>query len=396
MESMQKKNKIWLSVCIIVLLFIVAAALLYSKRQSEITLLPTYFHYTETELASFKNLKSVSKLEVSSLEKWDALTFDLVRTHLLGDIYAGEVYASLYTAQRDAAFIAYNQKSYFAISIDAVSRGVLCLYFAADCANLPTPNDNDLYSKKIADLVLTRIQERRNVNLESDKNLYPEKVGAGYWAGIKPYYGQAGGNWQPWLVDNIKHFTVPPPPAYDSAEEKNQLDQTKNALDHATEKQKLSIVYWAGGPGTITPLGIWLQYANGYMIAQQVSLKKMLLVRSVLTMGMADAGIACYNTKYTYWASRPFMLDKAIVSIMPTPNHPSYPSGHATFSGAAETILTYYFPENKAQWVSLANEASDTRIWSGIHFPIDASAGMDLGIKVGDAVIHLENVHDAQ
>ena len=81
------------------------------------------------------------------------------------------------------------------------------------------------------------------------------------------------------------------------------------------------------------------------------------------------------------------MRDPSIHTIMPTPNHPSYPAGHSTLSATAATLLSFYFPENKKKWEELASVASDSRVWGGIHFPIDVKQGLILGHKVGEAVI---------
>ena len=108
----------------------------------------------------------------------------------------------------------------------------------------------------------------------------------------------------------------------------------------------------------------------------------------MLAMGIADSVIVVFNSKYTYWIKRPFMLDPTILTVMPTPNHPSYPAGHSTISAAAAGILKYYLPENSAYWSNRANEASLGRVWGGIHFPIDAEQGFILGNRVAEAVIN--------
>jgi hypothetical protein len=52
-----------------------------------------------------------------------------------------------------------------------------------------------------------------------------------------------------------------------------------------------------------------------------------------------DAGIACWEAKYTYWAIRPFQLDPELKAVVPTPNHPSYPAAHACASIAVTRVL---------------------------------------------------------
>jgi hypothetical protein len=79
-----------------------------------------------------------------------------------------------------------------------------------------------------------------------------------------------------------------------------------------------------------------------------------------------DAGIACWDGKYTYWAIRPFQLDPEVKTLFPTPNHPSYPAAHACLSTAEAAILGYLFPRDAEALAALAEEARESRVWAGI------------------------------
>ncbi len=46
-----------------------------------------------------------------------------------------------------------------------------------------------------------------------------------------------------------------------------------------------------------------------------------------------------------------------------------------------------YLPENQTQWDKAANEISQSRLWDGVHFPIDEYDGLELGRKIGDWVV---------
>src|SRR5690606_19616957 len=95
----------------------------------------------------------------------------------------------------------------------------------------------------------------------------------------------------------------------------------------------------------------------------------------------------CWDAKYTYWAIRPFQLDPEFSTVFATPGHPSYPSAHSCISTAAATVLGYLFPADAARVVRIAAEASESRIWSGLHFRSDVIAGTALGEAVGQTVI---------
>jgi hypothetical protein len=65
------------------------------------------------------------------------------------------------------------------------------------------------------------------------------------------------------------------------------------------------------------------------------------------------------------------------------PNFPAYTSGHSTFSWAAATILAHIFPADAANLSKQAEEASISRVYGGIHFPMDCDAGKFSGQKIG-------------
>jgi hypothetical protein len=69
------------------------------------------------------------------------------------------------------------------------------------------------------------------------------------------------------------------------------------------------------------------------------------------------------------------------------PNFPAYTSGHSTFSWAAATILGHLFPESRDNLNNMAEEASISRVYGGIHYPIDCSAGKQSGIQIGNFAI---------
>ena len=53
----------------------------------------------------------------------------------------------------------------------------------------------------------------------------------------------------------------------------------------------------------------------------------------------------------------------------------------------ATDILAYLFPREADYVRSVGKEAGDSRIWAGIHFPIDNVAGVELGRAVAQKVI---------
>ena len=73
-----------------------------------------------------------------------------------------------------------------------------------------------------------------------------------------------------------------------------------------TDKQKKAIAFWATGPGTKTAPGMWLKFASDAMQENSMHLEKILLLRSVLAMTLADTEIAAMDSKYTLLGEAPF------------------------------------------------------------------------------------------
>ncbi|HEX2303858.1 MAG TPA: vanadium-dependent haloperoxidase [Gaiella sp.] len=111
-----------------------------------------------------------------------------------------------------------------------------------------------------------------------------------------------------------------------------------------------------------------------------------------MNTAQADAFIACWDTKFTYWSERPVTairgeLDPSWNPYIVTPPFTSYPSGHSTTSGAASEVLARYFPLATGQLRAWAEEAALSRLYGGIHFSSDNGAGLALGKKVATAAI---------
>ena len=59
----------------------------------------------------------------------------------------------------------------------------------------------------------------------------------------------------------------------------------------------------------------------------------------------------------------------------------------ATFSAARSEVLAYLFPAHADFVRAVGKEAGDSRIWAGIHYPMDNVAGVQLGKSVAGVFI---------
>ncbi len=205
----------------------------------------------------------------------------------------------------------------------------------------------------------------------------------GHWNGQNPVEPLMA-TWKPWVLQSADQFRPGPPPAYDSPEEQADLQELKSFTRTSQTNQKA--LYWNTDDGVMDS---WYTIAGQYLFEHHLDQDPPAAARVYALMGVAhyDALVACYDAKYTYWAIRPFQLDKEVVTLFRTPNHPSYPAAHGCLSGAIAATLGYLFPDNAAAINARADEAGASRMWAGIHFHSDVVAGLKLGRQVA-ALVH--------
>ncbi len=194
------------------------------------------------------------------------------------------------------------------------------------------------------------------------------------------------GTWKRWNVGGV-NFETSPPPVYLSKEYGDALKVVKETAEVRTSEQSAAVNFWGGVPGTNQPAGIWLDFFYETTKDERMSEKEFAYKQMIIAQTLSDAFMECWKVKYTYWTKRPDMTDPTINTAMPNPPFPSYVSGHSTISFAAATVLGYFFPKKKELYLENAEEAKNSRLWAGIHFPHDNEEGKSLGIKVGEEVI---------
>lgn len=203
------------------------------------------------------------------------------------------------------------------------------------------------------------------------------------WAPLRTYWGRV----RPFLVRQVSEFGAPPPPALESAQFREALATVKSARSGASGYNDRIAKKWADGPGTATPAGHWNQIAAELITRNKLDELESAQVLALLNMALTDASILCWRSKFEYWLLRPPQADPEIVPSFALPNFPSYPSGHAAFSGAASAFLAYRFPSERDELARLAEEAAMSRVVSGIHYPFDSEAGLEQGRRIAALAI---------
>lgn len=207
-----------------------------------------------------------------------------------------------------------------------------------------------------------------------------------------------------------KSCGLPAPPAYseDKASsfyaEALEVYETVNAL---TAEQRAVARFWSDDPMlSPTPPGHWISIVLQIIERDKIDLEKSVDVLARLGIVLADAFIACWDTKFQYDLVRPVtyirrVIDQRWEPLLITPPFPEYPSGHSTQSGAAAAVLTRFFGENFAfedrtresdgvkprkfaSFRMAANEAAFSRLLGGIHFRSAIERGLEQGRCIGE------------
>jgi hypothetical protein len=136
----------------------------------------------------------------------------------------------------------------------------------------------------------------------------------------------------------------------------------------------------------------------------------------LLAMGVmvpTDAGIACFDSKYTYQFWRPVTAirndptapDPTWSPLVTTPNHPEYPSQHGCVTSALARVLAHALGTDTidvtipgaqggattlttsqyfATVQDLDSQVVNARVWIGFHYRSSVVVGEGLGTAVAD------------
>lgn len=211
---------------------------------------------------------------------------------------------------------------------------------------------------------------------------------------LLPFYGDV----KNWNFDGATKIALRPeaPPAPGTPEFQKDLEELRQLTRNRTREQTRIANFWADGPGTYTPPGHWNRKAAELIHAARHSELRAARTLALVNTALMDAGVCCWETKFYYLTQRPSEVDPAIRTVTGIPNFPGYTSGHSTFSGAAATVLGYVFPDKKAELEAMAKEASESRIYGGIHFRVDCEVGLRCGNRIGEFAVRRGQADGAQ
>jgi hypothetical protein len=203
-------------------------------------------------------------------------------------------------------------------------------------------------------------------------------------------------------MSSSDEFDPGPPPYSENPNSKmyKEAYEVYETVNNLTPEQEEIATFWADGAGKITPPGHSISILKQIIEKYNLALIPSSRAFARLSIGLADAFISVWDTKYKYNVLRPEtyinkLIDPNWKPFLVTPPFPEYTSGHSVQSGAMEAIMTAMFgnieitdstyqpSRSFSSFHELANETGFSRLYGGIHYRTCIILGLEQGRKIG-------------
>ena len=379
--------------------------------------------------------------------EWNTILLDAVRTASSAPPLASRNMAMVHAAIYDSVNSISKKYSPYRVSIDAPAgasaeaataaaahRTLVGLYPAqagkfdaalqSSLAKIPdgkAKQDGIALGQQVADQIISS----RNTDGITKVVEYTPSTDPGSWVPTPPALAAAlAPQWPqvtPFAMTSGSQFRPPGPPALEGAKYAEEVNYVKEIgkIDSLTRTPDQTAIakFWANGAGTFTPPGHWNQIAEETATLTGQSLEDSARLFALLNIALADAAISCWDAKYEYNLWRPVTAirqadtdnnpnttaDPQWLPLLTTPPFPEYMSGHSTFSGAADAVMSSVFGSdfgfgdkgdrsvNSLRTYQNFSEAADesgmSRLYGGIHFMSANVDGLSAGRNVGNYVV---------
>lgn len=257
----------------------------------------------------------------------------------------------------------------------------------------------------------------RYTPIDTEGSWYPTPPS--YLAAIEPYFNTV----RSFTLDSCTQFKPAPPISF--SKDKRSAFYELMLLNYEismSEDHRVIASFWDCNPFAVQDIGHlliglkkispgahWLGITGIACEKTKTGFNKSMQIYTVISVGLMDAFICCWDEKYRSNRIRPETAIRRYVDptwqpILQTPPFPEYVSGHSTISSTSATILTHYFgdkfhytdsievkyglaPRSFDSFQQAAEEAAISRFYGGIHFMDAVDNGRTQGLRVGEWVL---------
>ena len=230
-------------------------------------------------------------------------------------------------------------------------------------------------------------------------------------SGVSRTFGPYWGNNRLFVQGSLDGSAPVPPPAYSTDPSSDFYKMAKDVYDVSqtlTPEQTATGLFYRDNPGYGG--GHYLSILEQVLQQEQPQLDFTAMVFAKTSIGIVDAGIGCWQTKYLYNIERPITYIRDVLGystwapLFPTPNFPEYTSGHCAIAGVFSEILTsvfgkhYHFTDHSYDYLGMAPrsfdsftdfelDVSDARVFAGIHYRNSCVKAVSQGEAIGRNII---------
>ena len=130
---------------------------------------------------------------------------------------------------------------------------------------------------------------------------------------------------------------------------------------------------------------VWIAIALVLAVVRRRPALFMLVTAAVLAADMISLGL-----KELSGRRRPFLENPEQDPLIGTHLDLSFPSGHSATSFAGATVLAAAAPQLAVPLYLLAGAVAWSRVYVGVHYPLDILVGALVGTGVGLILVYLE------
>lgn len=104
-------------------------------------------------------------------------------------------------------------------------------------------------------------------------------------------------------------------------------------------------------------------------------------------VAVAGSWTLAEGAKYLFDRARPFIWDTEVAPLIKTPSSSSFPSGHSATAAAGALALSVVYPAFAPLLVPAGLLVILSRVYLGVHFPVDVLAGAAIGLATAGLVL---------